>query len=33
MPLFPTLRALEKEGAGGRYVSDGDPARVAGSVP
>ena len=33
MPLFPTLRALEKEGAGGRYVSDGDPARVAGAAP
>ncbi len=33
MPLFPTLRSLEKEGAGGRYVSDGDMTRVAGSPP
>ncbi len=33
MPLFPTLRQLEKEGAGGRYVSDGDPGTVAGTAP
>jgi peptidoglycan/xylan/chitin deacetylase (PgdA/CDA1 family) len=33
MPLYPTLRTLEKEGPGGRYVSDGDPTRVAGSAP
>jgi peptidoglycan/xylan/chitin deacetylase (PgdA/CDA1 family) len=33
MPLYPTLRALEKEGAGGRYVSDGNPSTVAGQAP
>ncbi len=33
MPLFPTLRSLEKEGANGRYVSDGDPSTVAGTPP
>ncbi len=33
MPLFPTLRSLEKEGANGRYVSDGDSTTVAGSPP
>jgi peptidoglycan/xylan/chitin deacetylase (PgdA/CDA1 family) len=33
MPLLPTLRALEKEGPGGRYVSDGDSTRVTGPKP
>jgi hypothetical protein len=33
MPLYPTLRALEKEGASGRYVSDGNPSTVAGPLP
>ncbi len=33
MPLFPTLRNLEKEGPGGRYVSDGDSTKVSGVLP
>ncbi len=33
MPLFPTLRALEKEGPTGRYVSDGDNSTVSGPLP
>ncbi len=33
MPLFPTLRALEKTGPSGRYVSDGDTTRVSGAAP
>jgi len=33
MPLYPTLRTLEQEGAGGRYVSDGNPNTVAGQAP
>lgn len=33
MPLLPTLQRLEQAGAKGRYVSDGDPAQVAGTPP
>lgn len=33
MPLLPTLQRLEQAGPKGRYVSDGDPARVAGTAP
>lgn len=33
MPLYPTLRQLEREGPTGRYVSDGDPRRVTGTPP
>mgnify|MGYP000001378042 CR=1 FL=1 len=33
MPLFPTLRNLEKEGPNSRYVSDGDSTRVSGAMP
>lgn len=33
MPLFPTLRNLEKEGPNGRYVSDGDSSKISGVLP
>lgn len=33
MPLLPTLQRLEQAGAKGRYVSDGNPAQVAGTPP
>jgi len=33
MPLFPTLRNLEKAGPNSRYVSDGDSTKVSGAVP